>query len=128
VHARTAILSFFLSLAGALFPAAAQNHIVTRATVTPTIVFDAYNRDVTTRIANGVRYPSAAYRRKLQGKTVVEFDVHPTGRIVAVRVLASSGFQVLDLAAVAAVRRAAPLPPTPGQQWRRFQQPLNFYL
>jgi TonB family protein len=46
-------------------------------------------------------------------KAVVEVQIKKTGEIVSIRVMAKSGNELFDDAAVRAVNRAAPLPPVP---------------
>lgn len=46
-------------------------------------------------------------------KTIVEVQIKKTGEIVSIRVMAKSGNELFDDAAVRAVNRAAPLPPVP---------------
>jgi len=59
------------------------------------------------RVPEGL--PPAAWRRPLR----VEFVVDGQGRLAALSLTRSSGAPSLDLAAISAVRRAAPFPPTP---------------
>ncbi len=65
------------------------------------------------RIGN-MNYPEAARRQNLEGSLVLSVDIHVDGSIDNIRVLRSSGFELLDEAAVRIVRLAAPyaeLPP-----------------
>ncbi|NMC69616.1 MAG: TonB family protein [Myxococcales bacterium] len=56
------------------------------------------------------RYPSLARRRGLSGTTVLTFGIGLDGTLVALTVERSSGSPLLDEAALAAVRDAAPFP------------------
>jgi len=49
-------------------------------------------------------YPALAQRRGQEGRVRIEFTVEPSGRLADVRVVQSSGFALLDEAAVAVVR------------------------
>ena len=51
------------------------------------------------------RSPPLALARGWHGKVLLRIDIDPQGRIVAVAVQASSGYDVLDAAALEAVRR-----------------------
>ncbi|MDT8438336.1 MAG: energy transducer TonB [Wenzhouxiangellaceae bacterium] len=65
------------------------------------------------RVGN-MNYPEEARRRNLEGSLVLSVDVLADGSIERVQVLRSSGFELLDEAAVRIVRLAAPyaeLPP-----------------
>ncbi len=50
-------------------------------------------------------YPAEARRRSLQGRVVLHVDVSPDGKATNVRVLTSSGYSLLDQAAIAAVQQ-----------------------
>ena len=61
-------------------------------------------------IEEAKRYPRAARRMGIEGKTVVRFKLKPGGQVEAVEVAESSGSDILDKASVETVREAAPLP------------------
>jgi len=76
------------------------------------------------------RYPRLAVRQQLQGIALVGFRVLGDGRIEAIRLMESSGHNLLDEAALAAVRqvgRAQPLPAGAGP-FRDFEIALEFKL
>jgi periplasmic protein TonB len=58
-------------------------------------------------------YPYEAIRRRMEGKVGVEFTIVKDGTISSVKVISSSGFEVLDTAIVEAIRLAAPFSPLP---------------
>lgn len=58
-------------------------------------------------------YPSAAVRSGLQGEVRLEFKIEKDGRMTKIRILNSSGYEVLDNAIVEAIRLAAPFAPLP---------------
>ncbi|MDT8450847.1 MAG: energy transducer TonB [Wenzhouxiangellaceae bacterium] len=65
------------------------------------------------RVGN-MNYPEQARRQNLEGSLVLSVDVLPDGSVEHIQVLRSSGFDLLDEAAVRIVRLAAPyaeLPP-----------------
>lgn len=60
-----------------------------------------------------LNYPDEARRRQLSGKLRLEVTLRPNGSLVEVRLLESSGSQILDEAARRIVRLAAPFAPVP---------------
>ncbi|MEN8178186.1 MAG: energy transducer TonB [Pseudomonadota bacterium] len=72
---------------------------------------DAWRRKVE-RIGN-LNYPDQAKRQKLYGSMILHVAVKSDGSVEQVRILRSSGHQLLDDAAVRIVRLAAPYSPFP---------------
>jgi protein TonB len=62
------------------------------------------------RIGN-LNYPEEAVRRGISGALLMDVAINPDGSLHSVRVLRTSGHQVLDEAAVRIVKLAAPYPP-----------------
>ena len=62
-------------------------------------------------ISSEKRYPLLAKRQRREGTTTVSFSLSPSGEMDAIGVDRSSGFSVLDTAAVSAVSRVAPFAP-----------------
>jgi protein TonB len=58
-------------------------------------------------------YPELALRYGLQGKLSLEFTVGSYGQLERVRIVRSSGSQLLDDEALRAIKAAAPFPPIP---------------
>jgi len=58
-------------------------------------------------------YPEMALRYGLQGRLALEFTIGATGQLEYLRVVRSSGSELLDQEAVRAIRAAAPFPPIP---------------
>lgn len=58
-------------------------------------------------------YPTSAVRQGLQGEVRLEFKIEMDGRMTQIRVLTSSGYEVLDRAIVDAIKLAAPFAPLP---------------
>ncbi len=69
-------------------------------------------REKVERVGN-LNYPDEARRRKLYGDLILHVAVRADGSLEKVRVLRSSGFSVLDDAAVRIVRLASPFAPFP---------------
>lgn len=59
------------------------------------------------------RYPAGARAARQQGVVHVTFRMNRQGQVLSSSVLRSSGFSVLDRAALNTLRRAQPLPPIP---------------
>jgi len=58
-------------------------------------------------------YPSSAVRQGLQGEVRLEFKIEKDGRMTRIRILSSSGYEILDRAIVDAIKLAAPFAPLP---------------
>lgn len=80
-------------------------------TVTDAYYLDAWRRKVE-RIGQ-VNYPQEARERQLYGTLRLLVSIEPDGALRGVRLLASSGHDVLDEAAIRIVRLAAPFAPFP---------------
>jgi len=72
---------------------------------------EAWQRKVE-RVGN-LNYPEEAKRRRIYGDLVLHIAIRVDGRLEQVRVLRSSGFDLLDEAAVGIVELAAPFSPFP---------------
>ena len=75
--------------------------------------FKEYLAAVKRRILEVWRYPDDA-EPGLSGKVNVEFSIERDGSVSRVRIIAASGYVVLDRGAKDAMRRASPFPPLPG--------------
>lgn len=64
------------------------------------------------RIGN-LNYPEEAVRNNITGDLLLDVAINPDGSLKSVRVLRSSGHEVLDSAAQRIVKLAAPFPPLP---------------
>jgi len=80
-----------------------------RPTSPATLQGDAAAR-ATEQLRRELLYPREAIERGLQGEAVVLMFLDPSGSVVAARVEASSGYAILDDAAVRAVRTLRALP------------------
>jgi protein TonB len=58
-------------------------------------------------------YPEVALRYGLQGRLALEFTIVSTGQLERLRIIRSSGSEVLDDEALRAIKAAAPFPPIP---------------
>ena len=73
----------------------------------------AYRDVLLAHIAQFQRYPAEARRARMEGAVEVRFILNRNGDILQAWIIASSGIEMLDQEALAAVRRAAPMPQVP---------------
>jgi protein TonB len=73
----------------------------------------AYRAKVAAQLKRKRFYPNAARRDRLTGTATVSFTLNASGKVMAVKVVRSSGARVLDEAAREMVQRASPYPPIP---------------
>ena len=88
----------------------------TLADLDPNAVDDALKRfaaAVHRRIESNKRYPAAAQNVGIEGRTGVRMTILKDGRLKEVEILDSSGYEILDKAALRSVRDAAPFPAIP---------------
>lgn len=86
-----------------------------------------YPGKVQSKLRRALRYPAAA--RGVSGEVRVQFSIAANGGASGIRVVRSSGNAVLDKAAIATVKRAAPfpaIPPGSGRSSWKFTMPLLF--
>lgn len=75
--------------------------------------FSDYQRRLYEALARGSRYPPEARREHLSGVTRLAFKLDRDGKVLDSWIQESSGSEMLDAAALAALDRAQPLPPIP---------------
>ncbi|MDR1608832.1 MAG: energy transducer TonB [Deltaproteobacteria bacterium] len=76
-------------------------------------LLSAYKSQISRRLNQYKKYPTAAMSRGLKGVVKVSFRVNANGRVSIARMVASSGFAVLDDEALALLKRCSPFPPIP---------------
>ena len=84
-----------------------------RSSVPDTGMLAAYGRELAGAVATHQRYPRLALLRQWQGTALLQLELGADGRLLAVRVLSSSGHETLDRQALDMVRDAVPLPQLP---------------
>ncbi|WP_421780300.1 TonB family protein [Kiloniella litopenaei] len=72
-----------------------------------------YWKAVQIRLARNKRYPRKAKRRQMQGVTFIELTLLASGKVESYQVLESSGFALLDQAAIKMIEKSAPFPKFP---------------
>ncbi len=83
------------------------------------------------RIANAKYYPRIARRRGMEGRPIIAFTLDRQGRLTKVDLAQTSGYQLLDRAALKAVHQAAPYPEIPAplkMNSFQFKLPISFVL
>jgi protein TonB len=83
------------------------------------------------RIANAKYYPRIARRRGMEGQPIIAFTLDKQGRLTKVDLAQTSGYQLLDRAALEAVHQAAPYPVIPAPlkvNSFQFKLPISFVL
>jgi TonB family protein len=76
-------------------------------------VYVTYFTRIKQLIESQWEYPELALRYGLQGRLALEFTIGANGQLERLRVLRSSGSQLLDEEALRAIKAAAPFPPIP---------------
>lgn len=74
-----------------------------------------YNALLSAWLQQHHEFPARAQRRKMYGETKVRFTIDRSGNLLESEVVDSSGYELLDEAALATLRRASPLPPMPAE-------------
>ena len=91
-------------------------------------IYEQYVRD---QIQSNKYYPRRAQRLRKEGEVLVSFLIMPDGEISNSRVLRTSGIEVLDNAAVNAIKKSAPFEPFPEKiarsEWK-FEVILRYEL
>jgi protein TonB len=76
-------------------------------------IFVSYFNKIKQSIESEWEYPELALRYGLQGKLSLEFTIANDGQLAHLRLIRSSGSQLLDEEAIRAIKAAAPFPPIP---------------
>jgi protein TonB len=70
------------------------------------------------RVGN-LNYPEAARRNRLYGSPILTVNINANGSLESVDVYRSSGYKILDAAAVKIVEMSAPFPPFPEEMRKK---------
>ena len=91
---------------------------------TQSIKYASYLEHIKNKIQNVWVYPEEAAQTGQQGRLLVLFSIDKNGDLVRLKLIRSSGYPLLDQAALQAVKDASPFPPLP----KRFNlDVLNIY-
>jgi len=72
-----------------------------------------YQKAVKEKIENCKRYPKWARKQGFEGTVHLKFTILSTGAVKDIKIIKSSGFNILDKEAISTVKRASPFPPIP---------------
>jgi protein TonB len=73
----------------------------------------SWHRRIAVQVERHKRYPASARARHETGTAELAFTLDRTGKVVASRIVRTSGFAALDQETIGTVRRAQPFPPPP---------------
>jgi len=73
----------------------------------------SYFNRIKHQIERAWRYPSQAAQRRLSGQLTLKFKISRDGNLLGVSLVDNSGFEILDRAAIKAVKEASPYYPFP---------------
>ncbi len=91
----------------------------------------SWQRSVVLHLNRHKRYPSRARSRGIEGEATVKFIMDRSGQVSAVKVIRSSGSEMLDDESLELLKRAAPLPrppPAVAGESLEFSVPIRFRL
>ncbi len=74
----------------------------------------SYAKSIKTRLMNQWKYPQDAKEKLIEGKVLALFVLNRQGVLKDIRILESSGYDILDEETVRAIEAAAPFPHFPG--------------
>jgi periplasmic protein TonB len=90
-----------------------------------------YTNSIQLKIAQAKTYPPLARERKQQGKAFLSFKLDRDGKILELSIENSSGYKILDQAAIKAIKEAAPFPTIPvslNKNYASLKIPISFIL
>jgi periplasmic protein TonB len=104
-------------------PASADAHLSDQKALT-------FQRALLSHIARYRRYPEGAWRDRARGTVQLVFSMLRDGTVTEVRIASSSGYGLLDVAAIETIRKAQPLPRIPAELPERLNilVPIAFEL
>ena len=83
-----------------------------------TVTKASYLEIVKLKIESLKRYPKAARVMEIEGRVTISFIILPIGKAESIKVVKSSKFDILDTAALKAVKDASPFPKPPVRLFR----------
>ena len=75
--------------------------------------YEAYAKTIKQAIMSTWIYPEEAKKKRIEGALIITFSINANGDLLATKIDVSSEFFILNEAAWAAIRMAAPFPPFP---------------
>ena len=106
---------------------------ITTASNTPSQAQISWQTRLMSRLLKYKRYPNQARFRRQEGKVFVDFTIDAQGKVLAKRIIRSSGHTALDQEALSLLDRAQPLPAPPpdvldGRISMNITVPISFSL
>jgi len=74
-----------------------------------------YQKAVKEKIEDYRRYPYWARKQGFEGIVHLKFIILSTGVVKDIKIIKSSGFNILDKEAISTIKRASPFPPIPSE-------------
>ncbi|MAM85988.1 MAG: hypothetical protein CME36_01605 [unclassified Hahellaceae] len=96
-----------------------------RAIADPQLLAD-YRRSLQALLEKSKRYPPQARLRRMEDEVIVSFTINEKGGLETCTLVSSAGFGLLDDAALAAIRDAAPFPAPPAGLAQASGEPITF--
>jgi TonB family protein len=112
-------------------PVSEQSAVVAPSSSNLTSLKKNFSSSIWRKIAKSKFYPDIAQRQGWEGKPVVEFQVGKNGDLLAYSVAEASPHEILNKAAIDAVKKASPYPKIPESlnlDSIRFKIPITFKL
>jgi|GEM_PF-6899385 len=94
-------------------------------------IWRAYSSTILNKVKHVKKYPLMAKKNEIEGRVIVAFKVNRKGIIQNMSINKSSGHDILDSAALHAVKEAGPYDPIPNRlalQTMSFKLPISFDL
>ena len=94
-------------------------------------IWGSFTNTVRQQIARAKNYPSSARKKGQEGKAFLKFKLDKDGSVANLSIVQSSGHNLLDEAAIRAIKEAAPYPPIPDELNRSYallKLPISFIL
>src|SRR3989304_6687158 len=74
----------------------------------PDTEYETYLKKIKKKIENIWSYPRQAFEREKEGISTVKFSLDKSGKLLASRIIKSSGYDLLDKETISVIRAAAP--------------------
>jgi TonB family protein len=94
-------------------------------------IWRQYTNSIQVKIGKAKKYPRLAKKRKQQGKTLLSFKLNRDGKVLDLKIESSSGYEILDQAALKAIKEGEPYPNIPetlNKKYAYLKIPISFVL
>ncbi|MEE8056779.1 MAG: energy transducer TonB [Pseudomonadales bacterium] len=86
-----------------------------------------YNTQIARNLYRNIKYPRKAYRRRIEGKLVMNIVLDNKGELIQIEFIKKSGSKLLDRAAVIAIQTSGPWPAPPQNLSQLYDNEENHY-